>query len=127
MNPRDDDPKPERAGPTSTAPQPGERDRPGARDGSGEYTPDPNIDPHSGKERHVDGTYGGLQPAPQATDAAKPPARAGASADAGGRETPVPAKEGTHAYAPDHQRADDPGAPPTGSTVESGSGRADRM
>lgn len=98
--------RPDRPGPTSTAPQPGERDRSGG--------PEAAIDPHTGRERpgiepsvrQVDGTYGGLAP-PEANES-------------GGRDSP-PRHDGPRAYV----KEDHDGS--SGSTVESGSGRADRM
>jgi hypothetical protein len=98
------------------------RPRAGDRDPTG--GPEASIDPKTGEERPgfekpVDGTYGGLSPDPNpgaADDVDQDPVHAGTR----------PERDGTHAYTREVQRSDDPGAPPMGSTVQSGSGRPDR-
>lgn len=135
-------PRPERPGPTATGPEPGEKDRRVRAD-------DDIIDPHTGQERPgvetpvaqpVDGTYGGLA-APGHTNMeertsqrveralgeknVEAPSATEATTDSADRT--VPERDGPRAYTREAQRSDDPGAPPTGSTVQSGSGRPDRF
>jgi hypothetical protein len=105
-------PTPDRVGATATGPQPGERDRSG--------DPEAELDRRSGKEKPgvelaVDGTYGGLTPV------------AGQGDSQHSTTETVTEKDGDRAYTREVQRSDDPGAQPMGSTVESGTGRPDRM
>jgi hypothetical protein len=101
-----------------------ERPRPGDRDPSG--GPEASIDPKTGQERPglepVDGTYGGLAP-PRADDRE----REEAFQPRPGHAETAPERDGTHAYTRDVQRSDDPGTRPMDSTVQSGTGRADRQ